>query len=82
METFYYVYKVGGGRPTYKHETYELALREAQRLIDSVGGEFYILKAEALVKAAPKYVVQETISRFRGRDWVSEQKIYEDGIPF
>jgi predicted ATP-grasp superfamily ATP-dependent carboligase len=55
---FYYVYKVGGGRPTFHHPTFEQAVSEAQRLVDSVGGEYEILEARAIVKAAPKYVIE------------------------
>lgn len=59
MRTFWYVYKRGGGPPSYQHISYELALAEAQRLIDRVGGEYEILKAEAVVRPAPKYTVEE-----------------------
>jgi hypothetical protein len=59
MTNFYYVYKVGGGRPTFKHPTFQQAVAEAQRLVDTVGGEYEILDAKAVVKAAPKYVIEE-----------------------
>lgn len=58
MTNFFYVYKVGGGRPTFHHTTFEQAVAEAQRLVDSVGGEYEILEARAIVKAAPKYVIE------------------------
>lgn len=59
MTNFYYVYKVGGGRPTFKHPTFQQAVAEAQRLVDTVGGEYEILDAKAIVKAAPRYVIEE-----------------------
>jgi len=57
MQPYWYVYRRGGGVPHHKHLSYEDAVREAQRLIDKVGGEYEILQAVSLVKAAPKYVV-------------------------
>ena len=57
MQTYWYVYKRWGGPPRHQHLSYEDAVREAQRLIDTVGGEFEILQAVSVVKAAPKYVV-------------------------
>jgi hypothetical protein len=57
--THWYVYKRGGGTPFYRHLSYESAVLEAKRLVDAVGGEFEILEAKALVKEAPKYVVEE-----------------------
>lgn len=58
MTNFYYVYKVGGGKPTFHHSTFQQAVEEAQRLVDSVGGEYEILEARAIVKDAPKYVIE------------------------
>ena len=57
MQTYWYVYKRWGRAPSFKHPSYEDAVREAQRLIDTVGGEYEILQAVSVVKAAPKYVV-------------------------
>lgn len=56
--TFWYVYRTDGGRPRYRHTSYESALREAQRLVQCIHGEFVVLKAEAIVKPAPKFVVE------------------------
>ena len=58
MTNFFYVYKIGGQRPTFKHPTFNQAVTEAQRLVDTIGGEYEILEAKAIVKAAPKYVVE------------------------
>jgi hypothetical protein len=58
MQTYWYVYKRWGGPPRHQHLSYEDAVREAQRLIDTVGGEFEILQAVSVVKAAPKYVIE------------------------
>ena len=54
----WYVYKRYGGAPNYRHTSYELAVTEAQRLVDQLGGEYEILEAVAIVKAAPRYVVE------------------------
>ncbi len=59
MQTkYWYVQKRNGGWPSYKHNSYYEALREAQRLVTSVGGEFEIFEAVAVVREAPKYVVE------------------------
>ena len=55
---FWYVYKRWGGAPSYKHASYDEAVREAERLVDDVGGEYEILEGVAVVRAAPKYVVE------------------------
>ena len=57
MQTYWYVYKKGGGSPQHKHLSYDDAVDEAKRLVDRVGGEYEILQAVSVVKAAPKYVV-------------------------
>ena len=57
--TSFYVSKIGGGKPTFRHNSFDEAVREAQRLIDNLGGEYEILEVRAVVKAAPKYIVQE-----------------------
>jgi hypothetical protein len=59
MTGYFYVSKIGGGRPTYKHLSFEAAIKEAERLIDTIGGEYEILQARAVVRAAPKYVVTD-----------------------
>lgn len=59
MTTYFYVSKIGGGKPTYRHLSFESAMTEAERLIDTVGGEYEILEIRATVKAAPKYVMQD-----------------------
>lgn len=56
--TFWYVYKVGGGPPRYKHSTYDLAVTEAQRLAEMYGGEYEVLEAKAKVTPVPKTVVE------------------------
>lgn len=58
MGKFWYVYQRFGGAPYYKHLSYTSAVTEAQRLIDTVGGEYEILEGLAIVKAAPRYVVE------------------------
>ena len=56
---FWYVYKRNGQwPPSYKHTSYDSALQEAQRLVGIVGGEFEIFEAVAVVREAPKYVVE------------------------
>ena len=57
-EKFWYVYKRWGGAPSYKHASYDEAVREAGRLVDDVGGEYEILEGVAIVKPAPKCVVE------------------------
>jgi hypothetical protein len=57
MQTYWYVYKTYGGPPKHRHNFYEDAIEEAKRLVDTVGGEYEILQAVSVVKAAPKYVV-------------------------
>lgn len=57
--TYFYVSKIGGGKPTFRHPSYESAIKEAERLIEAIGGEYEILEVRAIVKAAPKYVVQD-----------------------
>lgn len=42
---FYMVFVEGGNNPTYKHETYESAEKEARRLAERTGAEAYILTA-------------------------------------
>ena len=59
MTTYFYVSKIGGGKPTYRHLSFESAMTEAERLIDTVGGEYEILQARAVVRAASKYVVTD-----------------------
>jgi hypothetical protein len=58
MTSYFYVSRIGGGKPSFKHTSFDEAVREAQRLIDTIGGEYEILEARAVVKAAPKYVVR------------------------
>ena len=59
MQTkFWYVYKRCGGAPFYRHYYYDQAVREAQRLVDQLGGEYEVLECRAIVKTAPKYVVE------------------------
>jgi predicted ATP-grasp superfamily ATP-dependent carboligase len=81
MTNFFYVYKVGGGKPTFHHPTLEQAVEEAQRLVDSVGGECEILEARAIVKAAPKYVI-EALNPSPQAPYHFDQVVEDDSIPF
>jgi predicted ATP-grasp superfamily ATP-dependent carboligase len=77
---YWYVYKLWGGPPNYKHPSYDEAVQEAKRLVDTVGGEYEILEAVAIVKAAPKYVVERlTISTGALN---REQDPDDENIPF
>lgn len=59
MQTkYWYVYKRLGGPPIYRHTSYDNAVQEAQRLVNRVGGEFEILEARSIVKAAPRWIVE------------------------
>jgi hypothetical protein len=61
MQTkFWYVFKRGGGAPSYRHPTYNSAVEEAQRLVDDLGGEYEILECQSIVKAAPRWIVEPT----------------------
>ena len=47
---FWMVYGIGGGRPTYQHETYESAMAEAKRLArENLENTFVVLEAIASV---------------------------------
>ena len=78
--TWWYVFKRWGGPPSYRHPSYELAVIEAQRLIDQLGGEYEILEAKAVVKPAPKYVVEPLLNQSQIMD--EQDPDYGDGIPF
>jgi hypothetical protein len=56
--TFWFVQKIGGGPSTVRHSTKEIAVNEAKRLAEIVGGEYLVLKAEALVKRVTVQVVE------------------------
>ena len=78
MQTkYWYVYKRYGGAPNYRHTSYELAVTEAQRLVDQLGGEYEILEAVAIVKAAPRYVVEN-------RNQLPSVRLMDEdeGVPF
>lgn len=47
---FYMIYVEGGNSPTYKHDSYESASKEAYRLAGTTGKEFFILSAIASCK--------------------------------
>ena len=66
--TFWYVYKREGGPPRYEHTSYTSAVDEAERLVETVGGEYEILEAKAIVKAAPRYVVESLVPAVRIMD--------------
>lgn len=46
MKTFFMVYAEGKETPAVKHEDYDTALKEAQRLSDKLGVSCYILESE------------------------------------
>ena len=75
---YWYVYKLWGGPPNYKHLSYDDAVREAQRLVDTVGGEYEILEADSVVRAAPKYVVETLLNSVQ----IMDEQDPNDGIPF
>ena len=58
MSKYWYVYKRFGGPPIFQHASYLGAVEEAKRLVDTVGGEFEILEAVSVVKAAPKHFIE------------------------
>jgi hypothetical protein len=72
---YWYVYRRYGGAPSFRHTSYNEAVQEAQRLVDQLGGEYEILQAVAIVKAAPKYVVEPLLKAVRIMD-------DDDSIPF
>jgi hypothetical protein len=47
---FYMIYVEGGNSPTYKHDSYESASKEAYRLAGTTGKEVFILSAVASCK--------------------------------
>ena len=55
---YWYVYKRGGGSPRFRHTSSDEAIREAKRLIDTIGGEYEILEVIAVIKPAPRYVIE------------------------
>lgn len=59
MSTYWYVFKRYGDPPHFRHYSYNSAENEARRLLESHGGAYEILKVEAVVKEAPKYVVEK-----------------------
>ena len=59
MQQFWYVYNLDSGKPIYRHQSFESAEKEAQRLISTVGGTYYILEAESVVEEAPRYVTKK-----------------------
>ena len=75
---FWYVYKRWGGAPSYKHASYDEAVREAGRLVDDVGGEYEILEGVAVVRAAPKYVVETLTNSVH----IMDEQDPDTGIPF
>ena len=59
MTSYFYVSKIGGGKPSYQHPSFECALAEAKRLIDTIGGKYEILEARVVIEATPKYLVND-----------------------
>lgn len=42
-QTYFYVYNPKEGKPTYKHDNFESAKKEAQRLAETCNDEFLVL---------------------------------------
>jgi len=63
MQTkYWYVFRRWGNAPTFRHPSYDSAVREAQRLIEErIEGEYEILEAVALVKEPPKFIVEKFV---------------------
>ena len=64
MQTkYWYVFRrCWGNAPTFRHPSYDSAVREAQRLIEEgIDGEYEILEAVALVKEPPKFIVEKFV---------------------
>lgn len=76
METIWYLFRKHGGAPSYRHPSYESAVEEAKRLVDTESGEYEILELKSVVKAAPKHVVEVTTGPSR------RIAIRNDGVPF
>jgi hypothetical protein len=82
MTSYFYVSRIGGGKPSFKHNSFDEAVREAQRLIDTIGGEYEILEARAVVKAAPKYVVDNFRSTEFSAVLTAHYEKDDDYVPF
>ena len=65
---FYMIYVEGGNSPTYKHDSYESASKEAYRLAGTTGKEVFILSAIASCK-------KEIIN-------IGARKLEDDDLPF
>ena len=63
MQTkYWYVFRRWGNAPTFRHPSYDSAVREAQRLIEEgIDGEYEILEAVALVREPPKFIVEKFV---------------------
>jgi len=65
VKTFYFVWNQTGHVPSYKHDTFEEALKEAERIISQEtrsayrADELVILKSVCVVKRLPGTVVEE-----------------------
>lgn len=70
-ERFYMVYMEGEGAPTYKHDTKESAVKEAERLSLLFGKKTYVLRAGISIEPAPKTITKELST-----------PIQEDDLPF
>lgn len=55
----WYVYKIGGRIPEFRHTSFESAVNEAKRLFNSIGGEYLVLRTEAKISAPPSFVVED-----------------------
>lgn len=70
-ERFYMVYMEGEGSPTYKHQTFESAKKEAERLSLLFGKKTYVLQAGVSIEPAPKTITKELVA-----------PLSEDCLPF
>ena len=67
---FYMIYLDGGGSPTYRHDTYDRAVIEAQRLASQHDRKCYILKTHTSVSVKKEF------------DTMKMGKPDEDSLPF
>lgn len=64
--TKYYVFNSNRSQPTYVHDTYEEALKEAQRLAKLENDNFEILKVVAEVEIEKRLRVKEFLKEVMG----------------
>jgi hypothetical protein len=66
-KTFHMLYLQDGGAPTYKHENFDSAKEEAERLSIKFNKDVYVLKALCVIKPAPK-TITENLDQSNGDD--------------